>query len=365
MLLARRLGRLRNVRACVRGTWRALHAKYCKGSASILAPCALSLSPVHGLLLSSSPVLPVLWEAGVLPGAPPAARLARALFHRNEPQEPLRPTRNASLVGAHLTPALAGHCFGLALQGASERQCRAALSKQGVNALARETKVSIARFVRFIELLRDSLAGESPLPTLAGAPEMDENAASEAATGVLAGIGNHPSEAIVPAGFSGAAVLLSFLWSSASDKGCLLTFLRAAAHELPPGAVFAPSASPDCYMWREEWSNSCFQSDDATRAAASAVRAAAAHTPPAEVSYYSNAVERAGALGPPPCSQRRRAPNLAPSHHPQGIELIAFALCSRGSERPEIVQQRFGYRGELPHVPDCTEACLREVTNSP
>eukprot|EP00966_Prymnesium_polylepis_P208263 4824213-Prymnesium_polylepis.1 len=149
-----RLFALRRFRRC-------LHARHCKGSARILSSHALSLSPVQGLLLSSSPALAVLWEAGAAPGAPATARLARALFHRHEAQEPLRPTRNASLVGAHLTPALAGHCLGLALRGASDADVRVALRDQGVNAIARRTKVSVARFVRFVGLLRESLGGAS------------------------------------------------------------------------------------------------------------------------------------------------------------------------------------------------------------
>ncbi|KAL1520000.1 hypothetical protein AB1Y20_023481 [Prymnesium parvum] len=285
------------------GSWlcpraRRLHARHCKGCATILADRAVALSPVHGLLLSRSARLSLLWEAGAAPSPPPAAALARALFHRHEPQEELRPTRNLSLVGAHLTPPLAGLCLGLALRGAGEAAIRRSLRAHGVASLARRSRVSVARFVRFVLLLQESV----------GAPR------------------RAPCEAVVPAGLSGAQVLLCFLWLRAADKQCLLSFLLAAARELPAGSLLAPSAAPSCERWREEWLGAAFAPDEAYAASDGAVRLAAALPPQAE-----------------------------------GLELLAYALTSRGNERPEVVQQRFGFGGALPQVPDCVEACLREV----
>ena len=94
---------------------RRLHARYVKATAAVLRPEALFLSPAHGCLMLSSPALPALWAAGERQLAPPTAQLARALFHRHEAMEPLRPTRNLSLPAAHMTPRLLGVCLALAV----------------------------------------------------------------------------------------------------------------------------------------------------------------------------------------------------------------------------------------------------------
>ena len=105
---------------------RRLHARSVKGCATIMASnaLALSLSPVQGALCWGSPALAAVWEVGEDADSPPVARLARALFHRHDPQEPLRLTANKSLPGCHLPgrPAWQGHLLGLACRGASAEQ---------------------------------------------------------------------------------------------------------------------------------------------------------------------------------------------------------------------------------------------------
>jgi len=131
-----------------------LHARHALGTATTLSPAHLRLSPVHGLALLGTPALGVLHASDG-----PAAELARALFHRNAgqtdgaPAAPLLPTRNRSLPAAHLTPALQGTCLGLALRQAAPATVRASLVAAGVAPLARQTKVSLARFERLVSLL--------------------------------------------------------------------------------------------------------------------------------------------------------------------------------------------------------------------
>ena len=136
---------------------RHLHARNAKATATILAPGAQYLSPVHGLALHGTPALDSLLGLAKHAGdehAPAASRLAHALFHRNtgDASEPLRPTRNRSLAAAHLCPSLQGEVLGLACRSASLPEVREALEAAGVAALARETKVSIARFERLVVL---------------------------------------------------------------------------------------------------------------------------------------------------------------------------------------------------------------------
>ena len=102
------------------------------GTLSVLRPDRWHLSPAFGLALLSggSPFVSRLY--GLEPHAPsdgavladgskwrstPSCRLARALFHRVQPDEPLRPTTNRSLPAAHLSPSLVAHVLALALRG--------------------------------------------------------------------------------------------------------------------------------------------------------------------------------------------------------------------------------------------------------
>jgi hypothetical protein len=249
-------------------------------------------------LLSVSPALPALWELGGLTHACPTATLVRSLWHRNEPQEPLRQTRNKSLPGAHLasSPKLQGHVFGLVLSGANSDAVEAALREQGIAQLARATKVSISRFVRVVELAQSGLAEDS-----------------------------------MPCGLNPCAVLLAFLWMTASSKSCLLDFLEAAATHLPPASLLGGEYNAVCERWRARWSESAYTQQCAADGSPSASAAASSLS---------------GLTTWPPAAE--------------AVELLAFALASRGNDRPDVEQSRHGYRGQA-EVADCVEAIARDT----
>jgi len=154
------------------------------GTLSVLRPDRWHLSPAFGLALLSggSPLVSRLY--GLEPHAPsdgavladgskwrgtPSCRLARALFHRVQPDEPLRPTTNRSLPAAHLSPSLVAHVLALADAGGGADAATHSALKSAVcsdtglalPALARETGVTIARFERLVEAVRDADADGS------------------------------------------------------------------------------------------------------------------------------------------------------------------------------------------------------------
>ena len=210
---------------------RRLHARAAKGCATIMRSHqdALRFSPVHGCLAWGSPILTALWDAGSCSSSPAVARLARALFHRHELQEPLRVTQNRSLPGAHLAgrPALHGHFLGLALRQAPSREVREHFSKLGVAAIARDEGVSLVRFEGLVRLLRDSLQ-------------------------------SHDREE-VPLGLCGSAVLLAHLWGSAASKQCLLEFLAALQEHVP--SLLDERSELHCPEWRRAWLDMAFGTD--------------------------------------------------------------------------------------------------------
>ena len=81
-------------------------------------------------------------------------QLVQELFHFTLPEEPVRPTRNLSLPAAHFTPRLLGHMLGLAHTGAPWEQIEATLRAEGIAAVAKKTRVSIARFCRLVQTLQ-------------------------------------------------------------------------------------------------------------------------------------------------------------------------------------------------------------------
>ena len=147
------------------------------------------------------------------------------------------------------------------------------LREQGVNALARRTKVSVARFERLLSMLRD--------PT--------------------------PTDAMLTV--CSRTVLLAHLWANATSKRCLAEFLDAASHAVGD-ALWADRAAFDADFGPED-----------------------ASEPPAD--------------------------SAAATLSPAALERLAFSLCRRGA-LPDVVQERHGWRGQ-PDVPDCVEACAREV----
>ena len=281
---------------------RHLHARWVKHAHRALAvdspvlaePAAL---PARGLLLQSSPLLPALWALGGAQATTcPAAKLVRALWHRHEPQEPLRYTRNRSLPGCHLAndPALQGHLFGLAVAGATDTECVVALKTLGVGPLARRTKVSLTRFARIAGFVRDGLGGGKLLP---------------------------PS-------LCTSSVMLAFVWASAERKEDLLRFFEAAATHLPSGAILGNEYAPKDDAWRRAWLAQAFASGDAD------------DDTPAVIAAASSLARDAR-----PAAEAR--------------ELLAFAITARGSGRPEIEQMRHTYNGQK-SVPDCVEAVVRD-----
>ena len=197
-----------------------------------MAPDALALSPVTGALCWGSPALSALWHVGGDASSPPVARLARALFHRHDPQEPLRLTANKSLPGCHLQdrPAWQGHLLGLACRGASTGEVREHCSRLGVAEVARETKVSLARFSALVRLLGDAL---QPATCDALRPATCD-ALRPATCDALQPTGAaRAANASLPPGLCGSAVWLAYLWASATRKECLLDFLVALQEHAP------------------------------------------------------------------------------------------------------------------------------------
>ena len=286
------------------GQRRYLHARWVKHSHRVMSdqpstslPRVAGL-PARGLLMQSSPLLPALWALGnVQKDACPAAQLVRALWHRHEPQEPLRCTRNRSLPGSLLAedPELLGHVFGMALTGVSDAEGVQVLRSLGVGPLARRTKVSLSRFARLAGLVRDGLGGGGTLP---------------------------------PA-LCTSSIMLAFLWASASSKDDLLRFLEAAATHLPHGALLHPEHAEAGAEWRREWLSQSYGVSEAEDGTVTAIAAAS---------------------------------SLAADPHPppESLELLAFAMASRGSERPLVEQARHSYLGQKA-VPDCVEAVARDA----
>ena len=286
---------------------RSLHARSVKGTATIMAPNALALSPVQGALCWGSPALSAVWEVGGDAASPPVARLARALFHRHDPQEPLRLTANKSLPGCHLQgrPAWQGHLLGLACRGASTIEVRDQCSRLGVADVARETRVSLQRFSSLVQLLGDAL---QPAACILQPP----SATSAANAGL-------------PPGLCGSAVWLAYLWASAARKECLLEFLVALQEHVP--VLDDARSRPHSPSWRRAWAEEAFAADALPApGAVSGMAEAAESGEAAEAAEEGEAADEAGGAA--------------------RLERLACALVSRGDERPEAEQERYGDRGQ-------------------
>lgn len=297
---------------------RRLHPRNLKQTGTLLNQHAheMRLSLAHGALLYASHVLPALWLVGKNADSPPAARLARALFHRHEAQEPLRPTRNESIPGCHLARShrLQATFLALALAGVSEEKMREVLHASGVHALARRTKVSVSRFVRLATLLREAAAHDDPCVYGHG----------QSSGHLMAGL---------PPGLSGITILLAFAWATASSRADLLAFLVALDRQymiLTNRRLLRPClADLSCKTWKEAWCSDAFEQSDAS-------------SPPAS----------------------KRSPEHPSSSDanvgPEGLELLAYVICSQGSGRPEVAQSRHGFLNQKP-VADCVEAVLHDT----
>ena len=97
---------------------------------SALRPAAYHLSPAVGLAVGAggAHLLSNLYSVrDELGGGSASATLARELFHRTHPQEPLRPTANKSLPAAHLSPSLCAAVAALAWERPGSAAVNAAL----------------------------------------------------------------------------------------------------------------------------------------------------------------------------------------------------------------------------------------------
>ena len=261
---------------------RHLHARFAKHASHVLTPQFASL-PARGLLIGASPLLPALWALGGFAHSSPAALLVRSLYHRHEPQEPLRRTRNRSLPGCHAAEdlRLQGHILGLAISGASEADAVNALRSSGLAPLARTTKVSLARFARLATLARAGLSDRSYTP------------------------------ALLPS-LCTSTILMAFAWTTAHSKAELLSFFEAAAQHLPPGTLLSGRYDAASSAWRDAWLTQSFERDEAADGTKTALGA-------------TKTLARASA-------------DDDPTSVAEALELLAFALACRGSERPEVEQ---------------------------
>ena len=326
-----------------------LHARHAKGIACVFNTTGLHLSPVIGLLLHNTRALDSLWAEGEADG-PPVARLARTLFNRHDPTEPLQPCRNKSQAAAHLTPRLQGACLGLALRApdASDATVRTSLiEREGVDVLARQSKVSIARFERLVALVAEAARQRRPL-TLGTDTEHAVAGVERAVQGrddrVSAHGGGAAGAGGSAVGISGIDVFLAFVWASATSKRDVVDFLRALQSYVDDTAeatgdaprLFAPSGDADA----------------ALRPLGDELEAAAFG---AEVQYMLGGGSRS--IAPDAAElEALETGGVAGA----ALERLAFTLVARHGCAPEVPQAVYGFRDQ-PAVADCVEACLREA----
>ena len=288
---------------------------------SVLRSEAAHLSPCIGLALGSTllrrlydlePAVQLAEGARVHNGVDGSTSLYRASavgallrdsFHRNHPDEPLRPTTNRSLPCAHLSPSLIAHVLGLAWRRpggeAIGKALRAATCSEtgfDVPKLARTTGVTIARFERLVaQVVAADDEPDAPLP------------------------------------HTGSAILLRHLWLRSSSREDLWTYLATLE------AHYGPALSADAH----DLSRSAWRAQPPYGAA----ELAAPSVLSAAVDVFSRDVDEA-------LSDRRAS-----------FERLAAALALGGSRASPLLQGRYGYR-EQPPVADCAEMVARELLNA-
>ena len=321
---------------------RNLHARHVKRMASVMSPECLHLSPLNGLLLLGSPALGSLWAAGESSG-PPTARLARVLFNRHDSQEPLSRSRNKSHPAAHLTPELQGACLGCALQPQYKQdEVRRALLELGVANLARETRVSIARFERFTQLLSEAVAHPEPLFFAA-----DIGSATVSHSMPASALPSFEESAVQCCGIS---VMLAHVWASAESKLCLLKFLTSLQRHAPHLTILHPSAAPECESWRDAFVSDNF-GDEVQYNLGGGSRSIAPSSGEFDALVNGGESSESARTAEPP--EEEAVPREA-------LERLAYTLAAREGCAPEVRQEVHGYRGQ-PAVADCVEACAREA----
>jgi len=315
------------------------------GTASVLRPERWHLSPAIGLALSGSGshLLSRLYELepialsdgikltdGTVWHGTPSCRLARALFYRVQPDEPLRPTANRSLPTAHLSSSLAAHVLGLAEANlgsdrATHEALRAAVcSETGLTltAVARETGVSIARFERLVEAVRE--ADAEPC-------------------------GGGPAAALPR---RGTAMVLRHMWQRASPRGksALWPYLRVLHCHYGPALTDEALALPG-------WAEALSREDAPAPADFLSRRLDASH-------LQSTAALRAVLSVLP--SQRTGAGGRATSAADvaAAFEASAAALALSGGGCAPLQELRVSPGHGAPAVADCAELALRELFNA-
>ena len=295
---------------------------------SVVAPNAQHLSPAVGLALSAGgaqlianlyelePRVPMAtgtrgFSADGVPvtfqGSPSGA-LCRDIFHRNHPEEPLRPTSNRSLPAAHLSASLVADTLGLAWRRPGKSEVRdvlkrATCSETGlqVPALARETGVSIARFERLIDQV--ILADDDP----------------------------H-----APLPYMGTSLLLRHLWLRSSSRRELWTYLSTL--DVNHGPVLVESDLCDA-----DWT------------------ALPPFTPQELAGECAHGAARDLLTA---CTKEDLYDDQQGSkRYGAAFEILAASLTCGGSRAPPVNQARYSFRGQ-PAVADCAELCARELLNA-
>ncbi|KAL1500611.1 hypothetical protein AB1Y20_013263 [Prymnesium parvum] len=303
----------------------------CLGTARLLRPSALHLSPAVGLAATSSTVhASNLYRAsapGMLHGSLGGGYGAAALFSRQLLHSPaegeLRLATSRSRAAAYLTPPLAGHILGLSLTHAPPPTVAAALRAAGVstNHLRGErTGVSLARFARLVELLQLALRESAATPAL--------------------------------------PLLLRCVWERAERKECLLEYALALHSHLPVLAAEFTEIDEDRVL-REAWLRSRFSPSDLSRDAVDAAAMRLLQQEPRDAAEYADSLELVAAdvaqapphppIYPFPLPKRPYPPRIS-----QSISEQAHAF------RQPVPLRRHAYRGGAAK-PDCVEQSLREL----
>jgi hypothetical protein len=272
--------------------------------------------------------------------------LVRELFHRNHPDEPLRPTANRSLPTAHLSPSLSACVLLLAHErpggSAVHTALRAAVccdTGLRIPQLAKATGVSIARFERLVEHVA---------------------AADDEAEATLM--------------HGGTALMLRHLWMRASSRRELWIYLHTL-HSMAPGSVLTADAVAAF--------DAPFHTSIANGPAATATtgmtgglepisaeaREWIASTPLGSHELSTPAVLDAlrmvlGIDGPNASPAASCDPAASsPADVATAFEVLAAALARGGSRAAPINQGRYSFLGQPP-VADCAELCARELLNA-
>ncbi|KAJ1624601.1 hypothetical protein T492DRAFT_844628 [Pavlovales sp. CCMP2436] len=282
--------------AAVRGTMACVGARY------------WALSPAAGLALAQDAGLWANLRVASERREDGLSRLHRQLFFAPCHEAPIRRTRNASLPATHLTPELLGHVAGIGLlTAASDDAIHTRLRELGVAQLARQTGVSITRFVGLAKDFRAAaVLADGSVPELA--PLL------------------HPAHALTS----------TFAWELCASREDLLRYLLAL-HTYAP--VLGDERLVKSAQYRAEWLRQEFTSVELTNeeGLADAARLLLGH--------------EWDSLEP---MQRLRGAGA--------LELLAAASSTTGKTEgpPEVAQARYGFNGQIARA-DCVEVVLRQL----